>query len=505
MIPLVLGLLAVLAASALLDRLIRPTCPWSERVPASWLIQSGLIALLYGIMLLLTQRPGFAAALTLALQLLLVLVNNAKFKALREPFVFTDFGLFSQAVKHPRLYLPFLGVLPAGAALLGLGLALYLGIALETSLLKQLGSPGFATVVAALLALAMATITVGTRLAPAPALLAEQDLRHLGLLASLWLYLLAERRHDPAAGDHPARQQRRYAIASEATTPPPHLLVVQSESFFDARRLYPRLRPGLLGHFDRLCREASAHGALQVPAWGANTMRTEFAFLSGLNDSLLGVHRFNPFRRFAHHPWHTLPIALRSAGYRTICVHPHPAGFFGRDRIYPKLGFDEFIDIRAFRDAERFGPYVSDAAVTAKLRELLAGAAQPTFMFAITMENHGPLHMERVMPGDIEHLYDVAPPPGFDDLTIYLRHLANADRMLGELAQTCRDDDCVLCFYGDHVPSMPQVYAKLDFHDGRSDYLIWRPGDTAGESQQLAADQLGERLLQVAGLAAATR
>jgi phosphoglycerol transferase MdoB-like AlkP superfamily enzyme len=280
------------------------------------------------------------------------------------------------------------------------------------------------------------------------------------------------------------------------------LVVVQSESFFDVRRLYPGIDPGLLRHFDRLCDQASAHGPLRVPAWGANTMRTEFAFLSGLDETLLGVHRFNPFRRFAHNPWQTLPKALSDAGYRTIAVHPHPASFFSRDRVYPQLGFHEFIDIAAFPGAERFGPYVSDAAVANKLHELLVAAKQPTLLFAITMENHGPLHLEKVASGDIDRLYSEPPPSGFDDLTIYLRHLANADRMLGNLAEVCRTSgrDTVLCFYGDHVPSMPHVYAEQDFHDGRSDYLIWRPTGIPGERLELTADQLAARLLRAAGL-----
>jgi hypothetical protein len=47
---------------------------------------------------------------------------------------------------------------------------------------------------------------------------------------------------------------------------------------------------------------------------------------------------------------------------------------------------------------------------------------------------------------------------------------------------------------------MPQVYAAQGFRDGRSDYLIWRPGGVPGKAEELAADELGRRLLQVAGV-----
>jgi len=500
------ALCAALLLSLLLDRLVRPAQTASQRAAAGWLIQLGLVMLAFTLLLAVCQRPWFAAALTLAGQLLVVLVNNAKYQALREPFVFTDFGLFSQAIKHPRLYLPFLGVLPAMAGVLAFGLTLYLGLALESSLLADGLLRAFALAVALPLSLAGVLLVIGTRLAAPAALDATADLHRFGLLASLWLYRLAEWQHDLHHPEHPARNAAGFNIAPASDTPLPHIVAIQSESFFDVRRLHPAIRAELLTHFDAACQQAAAHGRLSVPAWGANTMRTEFAFLSGLSDEQLGVDRFNPYRRFAHHPWPTLASELRAAGYRTVCVHPHPASFFARDRVYPQLGFDEFIDIRAFPGAPKCGPYISDAAVTAKIRALLADATQPTFLFVITMENHGPLHLEQVSAADSDRLYQAPPPVGFDDLTVYLRHLHNADRMIGDLVTLLEDadDDAVLCFYGDHVPSMPQVYAASGFEDGRSDYLIWRRGAAAGATQDLKAEQLGQRLLAVAGLTPAS-
>ena len=52
-------------------------------------------------------RPIFATALLCAFFLLLVVVSNAKFKALREAFVFQDYEYFTDAIRHPRLYIPF--------------------------------------------------------------------------------------------------------------------------------------------------------------------------------------------------------------------------------------------------------------------------------------------------------------------------------------------------------------------------------------------------------------
>nr|WP_242500251.1 sulfatase-like hydrolase/transferase [Nitrosomonas eutropha] len=139
------------------------------------------------------------------------------------------------------------------------------------------------------------------------------------------------------------------------------------------------------------------------------------------------------------------------------------------------MDFDEFMDIRTFDRMQRYGPYISDAAVTAKIMDVLTKAREPVFIFAITMENHGPLHLERVAPSDINELYSVPPPPGCDDLTIYLRHIRNADRMVADLRRGLEQCErpASLCWYGDHVPIMPVVY-KIFGKPGRDvEYVCW--------------------------------
>jgi phosphoglycerol transferase MdoB-like AlkP superfamily enzyme len=496
-----------LVVSLLLDLRARPAGA-GRRTARARAIHASLFVLAFALVLLAVQRPAFAAALTLAAQLALVLVNNAKQRALREPFLFTDFGLFSQALRHPRLYLPFLGVAPAVVGALGFAAALYLGVVLEPPLARALGAGWFFAAATGLAVVAAMVLAVASRRAlPDIALEASEDFARLGLLASVWLHWLAERRT-------PAQLPTALPFASPAMTRStsrrneslPDIVAVQSESFFDPRRMYPAIRRAVLARYDALLPRTLCHGRVTVPAWGANTMRSEFGFLTGLPAAPLGVDRFNPYRRLARRSLPTLASWLRAQGYRTICVHPHAASFFDRDRVFPQLGFDRFVDIGAFMGAPKAGPYVADSAVTRKILETLAESEQPAFVFAITMENHGPLHLEQPAPGDAQSLYSSPPPAGFDDLTVYLRHLHNADAMIGGLTASLANGlrERVLCFFGDHVPSMPEVYAQLRFEDGRSDYFVWR-SDAAGDGhrEDLAIDELGARLPALAGLAPA--
>lgn len=478
-----------------LEQALKPRPRLRARPGSAHLVHLALVLGCFSLLLSLLQRPLFAAALSSALFGLFVLVSNAKYRALREPLVFTDIALYSQAVKHPRLYLPFLGLGPAIAIPLVTAICLYAGFSLETSLLHALRWPQLFGLGAGGILLAGLLLWIGHRGLPAARLEPGHDLQQLGLLSSLWLYHRACR-HRPC--DHPS------SLAPTGTDMQdhhkPHVVAVQSESFFDARRLHPHIRPEVLKHYDRVCTQARRHGMLAVPAWGANTMRTEFTFLTGIDNRQLAGHRFNPFQTLVRKPIRSLASELRVRGYRTLCIHPYPAGFFQRERVYPQLGFDEFMDIAAFMDAEYYGPYISDAAVSEKIEQVLEQAEQPTFVFVITMENHGPLHLEKVAPGDEDSLYDPAAPDGVDDLTVYLRHLKNADRMIGRLTGLLESGShpALLCFYGDHVPGMPGVFSTLDYHDEHSDYFIWssrRGGPT--EKQDLPAHQLPRMILDL--------
>lgn len=483
-----------LFVSLAMDRLTRPSGAGLRRPASAIAIHAGLFLGTWCLLWLLGGRPGFAAALTLAGQFLVVAVSNAKFRALREPFLFSDFGLFGQVFRFPRLYLPFFGVARAAGVAIGAGIAVAVGLFVEGPW------PDARALAAALLPCGPLLLLTGTRWSAPPRLDPVKDLGSIGLFPSLWLYWLAERHTTPLV---PARPWLDGPMPRSATDRLPDLVLVQSESFFDVRRLYPGVRSELLSRFDALRRQALMHGLLSVSAWGANTMRTEFAVLSGIGEDALGVHRFNPYRRFARGDIVALPHRLRALGYETVCIHPYPLGFFGRDRVFPNLGFDRLIDIEDFPNAPRDGPYVADAAVTNKIAEVLGAADRPTFVFAITMENHGPLHLERVSTADAAGLYLEPPQSGWDDLTVYLRHLRNADRMFGDLAEMLdeRPRGGVLCLFGDHVPSMPRVYEDRGYRDPRTDYVVWPAVSAPRGRVDLDAHQLPAVLLAALAVA----
>lgn len=470
---------------------------WQRGWPA-FCIHVGIWMAAFGLELALFQRPWFGVANLLGLMLLLAVINNTKFAMLREPFFYPDFEYFTDAIKHPRLYLPFFGVRNALLGVAAYGVMLAAGLLLEGPLNLQPLSAVYAFMpvfvqtvldnrlgwlllcVAGFLVCGTALLRLANRRPIAITFNAAHDLTTWGLLAALWRYRQAEgdKLHLDAHGPFTdVSMSSRPAVAAPVTaSPKPDLVVLQCESFFDVRRAYREVRPEVLSTFDALCAGAMGHGRLHVPAWGANTVRTEYAVLSGVDPALMGVHRYNPYRRLGQHAVATMAKYLQDRGYKTICVHPYSVSFYRRQHSFPAMGFDVFLDIDDFKGKERFGPYVSDKAVADKVIELLAEpSGQPLFIYVITMENHGPLHWESVGEKDQQQFFRQALPAGCNDLLAYVRHIANADNMLRQIstAMNASSQPAGLCVFGDHVPIMPTVYASLGEPDGTTDYFYW--------------------------------
>lgn len=478
-----------------------------QRPVTDIILQLSLTSFVFIIIFLISQRAVLSTLITLTIAGVFLVVNQAKYKALQEALVFSDVYLYIQVIRHPRLFLPFLN-LPITLSAITAGLILLaFAISLETPTTLSALLPDFGWTIILLLSAVLCGIIIYQLAVKASPLHfdANQDVRQRGFYNSLIIYTLqaqTQRQHfiDYLQQHSPYTQvsdTSQSAATQHKNTTQPNLIVIQSESFFDARRLYPAIKHDVLKNFDQCNAEALAHGTLEVPAWGANTLRPEFSFLSGIPNESLKHFRFNPYQYLQTQTTPTLASHLKAQGYYCVCIHPNSAQFFARNKVFPHFGFDEFIDIADFDTNDRAGPYISDDAVRRKIQDTLVNAQQPLFIFAITMENHGPLHLETPNATAVESYYSDTPPKHHHDLTVYLKHLHNADHMLKKLRDFLREQtqETTVCFYGDHVPSMPKVYQELEFQNGRTDYFIWnnQQQTNLGLSQviQLPIERLG--------------
>ncbi|AJY51381.1 MULTISPECIES: LTA synthase family protein [Halomonadaceae] len=515
--PLLIGLLLSGGFEALLKPRPRPF--WQRGVAANG-VHAGSWVLLFGLLVLLLQRPWFAVMVFLSLQLVVVQSSNTKSNTLNEPFICHDFEYFWDALLHPRLYVPFFGVGLAIAASSAAAVAIGAFFYWETSLVTSEGASRFLISAFEVIAIGVLVLSFSTPKLPAITLQPTQDLQRLGLFASLWAYGMALMRSPiPTPEQSPfyhltevAKASKDEQILPNQTLPNqtlPNIVLVQSESFFDPRPWCEEVDANLLRHYDNTRTKALQHGALNVPAWGANTVRTECAVLTGIPPDQWGARQFNPYRTLSRHPRPSLASALKAAGYRTVCVHPYLASFYFRHKVIPLLGFDHFIDINAFESCDKSGHYISDLAVARKIGRLLEDDDnRPLFIFVITMENHGPLHLEAPNQTTLANTLPNAPwplPGHLRDLAVYLHHLSESDKMLASVKNSLNTAKRpgLLGWYGDHVPILPEAYTHFTPPDSRTPYMIWSTEQmataslaAAREPFELAANELGVQLFK---------
>ena len=415
--------------------------------------------------------------------------------------VFSDFAMFSQAFKHPRLYFPFLGLAPVIIMPL-----LIIGLIILVLTLEPAMAFTWQRILATLLTLIVLFFIIKNKgLSSTLTLDPATDNTSLGLINSVIAYFFQA---GTTSHQEKIKQTLRTAPFYSASAfkvnnkkKQANITVIQSESFFDARQLHPSIKQNVLENFDACNAASLQYGKLKVPAWGANTMRTEFSFLTGLAYEDMGFYRYYPYEYLSQMPVTSIASALQKRGYHCICIHPHPASFFGRDKIFPKMGFDEFIDGDSFDAKDTFGPYISDEAVSQKILEITQERTdKPLFIFVITMENHGPLHLEKITQEEQTDYFNNNPdtPQQDPELGIYLRHLKNADKMIKTLteAYSSNQQDALLCLYGDHVPSLPKVYADNHYDNPNSDYFIWHSnGNKLPINKELSIQSLASLLL----------
>jgi len=452
----------------------------ARRLGWEMMLDAAPLATVALLLLLASGRPAYSGATVFVLGGGFAFADRTVRDALREPVLFSALSELPHIFTHPHLYLPFAGT---GLVIGGAGVAVLAGLGLLVA------EPAVATPhpLAALLAfglvagllwrtgyepwLGRAARTM-RRLTPSGEPFA--DAARLGPVAILLVYGIIAR------AERAARQTQlapKPMIVGSGDHRP--VILVQCESFFDARRAFSALPRDFLTGYDTAS-AGGAHGSLEVPAWGANSTRAEFAVLTGIAEAALGYDRLNPYHALTRAPIASQVWRLRAAGYRTLCLHPFDRGFYRRDLAMPGLGFDAFIG-RETLGGSRTPPYMSDPDLARHILRVLDEAGPRCFIFAVTMGNHGPWLRKGA------------------EMECYLEGLAQSDEMLriliGGLEERC--SDAVLGFYGDHLPSLPRDFATCGFDDWRSDYAIWIPGGEPRQ-QDLAAHELGRLVADIA-------
>lgn len=251
------------------------------------------------------------------------------------------------------------------------------------------------------------------------------------------------------------------AVQSEPTIEKkPNVIFIMNESFWD-----PTLLPGVFFRTDPIptvhrLQEEGISGYMLSPQFGGGTSNVEFEILTGNSMSFLPAGSV-PYQQYVKKPLPSLASYFAEQGYRSIGIHPYEPWFWDRTTAYKQLGFESFQSQEQFNDPEYRGDFISDDEVSRAIIKEVDESEQPLFIYAVTMQNHGPYDNQRYTDNrksfDIEgDLTDEA----FNILHTYAIGASDADGSLQMLIDHFErsDEPTVIVFFGDHLPMLGLDY-----------------------------------------------
>ena len=293
----------------------------------------------------------------------------------------------------------------------------------------------------------------------------------------------------------------------------PTVIAVMNETFSDLS-IYQNMHADYQGPtYFKSIDDCLSRGRLYVSAYGGGTANTEFEFLTGNSMAYLGSGVY-PYTTYDLTDTENLAAQFKSLGYYTTAMHPNHGTNWNRENVYKDFGFDQFLTINDFQNAETLRGMVTDKTTYDKILELLDTNSNPQFIFDVTMQNHsgydtGLIPYDKQMSLNIDGEFN-------SNVNEYVSLIQQSDEalkyFLNKLSKL--DRKVVVVFWGDHQPFFPDTYNDRWFtneddatHQERlwqTSYIIWANYDVAGNSQtsheeDLSSNYLSSELMKLIG------
>ena len=276
------------------------------------------------------------------------------------------------------------------------------------------------------------------------------------------------------------------------------VVVIQSETFYDIMRLEEHgidVKGDVTKNFRQYQKEG-IYGKTYVPVLGGMTCNSEFELLTGMSARLFQKGSII-YTGYLKNQTDSLAWRLKENGYKTVAIHDYERDFWERDRVYPLLGFDEFISMESFINPKKYDHWIADSEIFNKtLEELDKEDGKNKFIFTVTVQNHAPFSYKASK--------DVVNVKGFPkedtkSMTNYVSGLNISDIALKDFMEKVRkrNKPTIVVFYGDHQPSADHKYFNtMDFfkeekNKYETDYFIWYNKGTQIQNQNIDTSLIG--------------
>jgi phosphoglycerol transferase MdoB-like AlkP superfamily enzyme len=242
----------------------------------------------------------------------------------------------------------------------------------------------------------------------------------------------------------------------------PDVIMLMSESLWDPTRLenvelsadpMPTIR-------------AKQSGNLFSPEFGGMTANVEFEALTGFSNAFLPYGSI-PYQQYIRRPVPSLASFFRGEGYSAIAMHPFQEWFWNRKQVYKNFGFEEFRSEETLPAMEKRGNFASDDALMNEIMATADTAKNPLFLFAVTLQGHGPYEAARYAENTIDVTGGLTASAS-QALATYSQGVVEADDALLKLMRWARkrDRETIIVLFGDHLPPLGQTFVESGYMPG---------------------------------------
>lgn len=212
--------------------------------------------------------------------------------------------------------------------------------------------------------------------------------------------------------------------------------------------------------YHKLAKNCSS-GYLTSNVFGGGTVSSEAEFLTGLNTKYFvadsGIYLEMQKRKVP-----SVVDYFHALGYGTTVIHPYYGSFYGRDEVYPLLGFDKVIFAEDMDYTDIYTRYISDESLAKQIiKECEEGGEKRQFIFAVSIANHVKvLEYEREAAEDYDYPIAVTVEDAafsekdYDKFVSYVNGIYLANQAFVQLTEYFEKagEPTVLVMFGDHIP-----------------------------------------------------
>ncbi len=284
----------------------------------------------------------------------------------------------------------------------------------------------------------------------------------------------------------------------------PNVLMLQMESFFD-----PTLMKNLQFSEDpvpnfRKLKEQYSSGFLTVPAIGAGTANTEFEALSGMRVRFFGPGEYPYKSILTDETCESLAYDLKKLGYGTHAIHNHRGAFYGRNKVFPNLGFDTFTSLEYMNSVSKTPKnWAKDSVLTDEIISALESTKGEDFVYTISVQGHGQYPTSKVIENPDVTVSGITVASEDNAFEYYLQQIHEMDQFLADLTDALNklNEPTVLVIYGDHLPGL--TISNEDLVNGdvyQTQYVIWNNLGLEKQDKDLYSYQIGAEVLNQIGI-----